>query len=74
MTYLDELLTAKESLQAARTAVGNLYLQELYHVRISSPENMSHRQKVINTATYELIDALTLLAYDLDEEIKDASN
>ncbi len=74
MTHLDELLIAKEAVKNARLALANIDRHELYSVRISTPEKLYARQSAVNKATYELIDALNLLAWDLDEEIKDASN
>ena len=74
MTHLDELLIAKETVKNARMALSNIDRHELYSVRISTPENLRHRQQAVNEATEELVDALTLLAHDLDEVVKDASN
>lgn len=74
MTYPNKLFIAKEAVKNARLALSNIDRHELYSVRISTPEKLRTRQEAVNKATYELIDALNLLAWDLDEEIKDASN
>ena len=74
MTHLDKLLMAKVAVRNARLALANIDQHELYSLRVSTPEKLRNRQEAVNKATYELIDALNLLAWDIDEEIKDASN